>query len=970
MIADDIESNRKLLKAVLEAEGMEVLVAADGQEALDLLDQVNVDAIISDILMPRVDGYRLCYEVRKDERLKDIPIIIHSASYTSASDEKLAGEFGADLFIKKSSSHAQVLQALLEVTAPGHERIPRAKHSTADLEIMKEYSERLIQKLEERNTQLENTKKMLTESNRKLLRRTEELSQSEEKFRGIIEHVEDVYFRANRRGVIEMVSPSAERYGYRSTDLMGADIRTLCARTGDARQLGDKLAHDNAASDFELILNTKSGDTFVGSVNARALKDHRGRLAGIEGFVRDITERKHTEEVLRERSNLAALAADVGRAVIHNATVESMLATCSDSFVNHLGAALARIWTLDSASSLLELKATSGASRTPEYLYERVALGHLEIGRIAADRMPVLSNDVQGDTRISCRQWATTEDIVAFVGYPLIIADRLLGVVAIYSRKPMTELVSEGLAPVANSIALGIERKLDEQALRKAEEKYRNIFENSAEGILQTLPSGRVITANPAAARILGYTSPEDLMASIHNIANHYVNAEDRQRLLSLIEGEGFSKAMEVQFNRKAGAAIWALARGRAVRDKDGSIAYYETTFEDITERKHLQEQLFQAQKMEAIGRLAGGVAHDFNNLLTAIIGYSSLASNKLEGSEPIRHEIREIEKAGRRAAALTNQLLVFSRKQVLQPRILSMNGVVRGVESMLKRLIGEDVALSTQLDPNAGPVRADSGQMEQIILNLAVNARDAMPEGGTLTIETKHIGLGGKSESPHPPLNPAPYVLLSIADDGVGMDEETISHIFEPFFTTKEVGKGTGLGLSTVYGIMQQIGGHIDVQSKPGRGTAFKLYIPVVERPVDDQELAAPKARRARGSETILLIEDDDAVRALAKVSLEYSGYTVLDAGNADMAIKICQRHPGHIHLLLTDIVMPDVNGPKLAEILLSIRKELKVLYMSGYTDDSIARSKLVAGAPFLQKPFAPPKLAEKVREVLDQAG
>jgi two-component system, cell cycle sensor histidine kinase and response regulator CckA len=924
LIADDIETNRKLLKAILEAEGMEVFVAADGQEALDLLDQITVDAIVSDILMPHVDGYRLCYEVRKDDRLKDIPIIIHSASYTSASDEKLAREFGADLFIKKSSSPSQVVKALMEVTAPGRQRTPRTKHSAADLEIMKEYSERLIEKLEERNTQLERTKRMLTESNRELLRRTEELGQSEEKFRGIIEHVEDVYFRANRRGVIEMVSPSADRYGYRSSDLMGSDIRMLCAQAEDARQLERKLADDGAASDFELVLNTKGGDTFVGSVNARALKDHRGRPAGIEGFVRDITERKHTEEVLRERSNLAALAADVGRAVIHNATVESMLSTCCDCFVNHLGAALARIWTLDNASGLLELQASSGGSRRPEYLYERLALGHLEIGRIASDRARILSNDVQGDTRISCRQWASIEDIVAFAGYPLIIADRLLGVVAVYSRKPMTELISEGLAPVANSIALGIERKLDEQNLRKAEEKYRNIFESSAEGILQTLPSGRVITANPAAARILGFSSPDDLMAGIHNMANHYANADDRQRLLGMIEAEG-SKAMEVQFTRKGGAAIWVLARGRAVRDKDGAIAYYEVTIEDIAERKHLQEQLFQAQKMEAIGRLAGGVAHDFNNLLTAIIGYSSLAANKLASSDPIRQDVGEIEKAGRRAAALTNQLLVFSRKQVLQPKILAMNGVVRGLESMLKRLIGEDIALSTVLDPNTGPIRADPGQMEQIILNLAVNARDAMPEGGNLTIETEHIDL--RANLPHPALNPVPYVLLSISDNGVGMDEQTLSRIFEPFFTTKEVGKGTGLGLSTVYGIMQQLGGHIDAKSKPGRGTTFKLYIPVVERPADDQQLAAPKPPRAMGTETILLVEDDDAVRALAKVSLEYSGYTVLDAGNADSAIKICQSHPGHIHLLLTDIVMPDVSGPKLAEMLLSIRKELKVL-------------------------------------------
>ena len=959
--------NRKLLRTVLEAEGYEVLLAEDGKEALDILSRELVDAIISDILMPHIDGYRLCYEVRKDERLKDIPIIIHSASYTSPGDKRLALEFGADRFIKKSSPSSQVLTELREITSPSYRRTARNEHSEADLKIMKEYSERLIEKLEERNVQLENTKEELTVANKELLQRSLELSQSEEKFRGIIEQMQDVFFRTNRHGIIEMVSPSIERYGYAMNDLLGENLALLCADEDEGRELAEELVRRHTVSDFELTLKRQGSGTFTGSINARILKTASGETIGMEGFVRDVTERKRTEELLREQSNLAALGAEISQAAIHNETVPLMLAKCCDCLVNYLDAALTRIWTLDAQAGLLELQASAGLDAGPDHLYRRIAVGHMEIGLIAAERAPILSNDAPHDPRISCRRWAQDAGVTSFAGFPLIIEDRLLGVAAIFSRKNLSEAALESLALAANSIALGIKRKLDENALRKTEEKYRSIFESSVEGIFQTVPSGRIITANPALARILGYESPEDLIANVHNIAATYAEPGDREELLNTMETHGFSKATEIHLRRKDGARIWTLARGRAVREPGGRILYYEGTLEDVTERKQLEEQLLQAQKMEAVGRLAGGVAHDFNNLLTAIIGYSSLAASKLHADESIRHDIREIEKAGRRAANLTNQLLVFSRRQVVQPRILSLNTLVKGVDSMLKRLIGEDVILSTDLDNDIGPIRADSGQIEQIILNLVINARDAMPDGGRITVSTRGANLTDPASLPHPALNPGQYVVLAVADTGSGMDKETQTRIFEPFFTTKEVGKGTGLGLSTVYGIVQQTGGHISVQSEPGRGTVFSLYVPVVGRAVDAPATDARPGPVAPGSETILLIEDDESVRTLSKVALQKVGYRVLDAGNAEEALKICEDYLAPIHLVLTDIVMPGVNGPKLVECLLSARENMKVLFMSGYTDDSLVRLKLAAGAPFLQKPFAPAKLAEKVREILD---
>lgn len=802
LVADDSRTNRAFFKEAFEAEGFEVVTASDGREALNILREQTVDAIVSDILMPHIDGYRLCYEVRRDPKLRDIPIVILSASYTSVDDERLAGEFGADRFIRKSPSMATAVEALKQVTASPRKLPPAVGQSPADLEIMKEYSSRLVQKVEERNRELESTKEKLIESNRELFRRTEDLSRSEEKFRGIIENVQDIFFRANQYAVIEMLSPSVRRYGYQENDLIGAGIAMLCDDPGDPVRLIDQLARGNPISDFELTLLTKSGDAFIGSINARALYDENGQMTGFEGFVRDVTERRHSERVLRE-----------------------------------------------------------------------------------------------------------------------------------------------------------------------AEEKYRSIFENSVEGIIQCLPSGEIITANSAVARILGYDSPADLKASVSDIGCCYASPEDRADLLTVMDAESFSVGREVEFVRKDGSCVWTLARGRAVRDHAGNVLFYEATLEDIAERKRLERQLIHSQKMDALGKLAGGIAHDFNNLLTAIIGYASLAADKLQHGEPVDHEVREIEKAGRRAAGLTSQLLVFSRKQVVQPKILSLNEMVSGIENMLARLIGEDVSLSIRLDPDTDCIKADPGQIEQLIVNLAVNARDAMPDGGILSIETRNVELNDPAELSDSNLAPGPYVLLSAADNGIGMDQPTLSRIFEPFFTTKEVGKGTGLGLSTVFSIIQQMAGHIDVMSLPGAGTIFNIYIPASAGSSVDYPVSSSEAADFRGSETILLVEDEDAVRALTKASLQHYGYVVLDANNASTAIEICDHHQGQIDLVLTDIVMPDMSGPRLADVLLARRKDLKLIYMSGYTEDAIARSRLVAGAPFLQKPFTAAALCRKVREVLGQA-
>jgi signal transduction histidine kinase/CheY-like chemotaxis protein len=398
----------------------------------------------------------------------------------------------------------------------------------------------------------------------------------------------------------------------------------------------------------------------------------------------------------------------------------------------------------------------------------------------------------------------------------------------------------------------------------------------------------------------------------------------------------------------------------------------------EVAERKKLEEQLHQSQKMEAVGRLAGGVAHDFNNLLTVIIGYSNLMlsgpstkSGAVGQAAPLdpsyRKQIELILDAGRRAASLTRQLLAFSRRQTLQPKVLNLNEVVGGMDRLMRRLIGEDIELETVRATNLGPVNADPGQIEQVIMNLAVNARDAMPDGGKLTIETANVVLDENYTSHYVELEPGPYVMVAVSDTGVGMSPEVVARIFEPFFTTKE--NGTGLGLATVYGIVKQSGGHINVYSEPGAGTTFKVYLPRSDRSEEDVEHSARPSSDHRGTETVLLVEDERMVRDLAQVTLAQNGYTVLPACRPEEAIEIADRHPRSIELILTDVVMPGMSGRELARRLETSRPKMKVLYMSGYTDSAISRhGVLEPGTAFLQKPFTPESLAQKVREVLSE--
>ncbi|MBZ5526279.1 MAG: PAS domain S-box protein [Acidobacteriia bacterium] len=511
------------------------------------------------------------------------------------------------------------------------------------------------------------------------------------------------------------------------------------------------------------------------------------------------------------------------------------------------------------------------------------------------------------------------------------------------------------------------ERKRVEAALLASESQHRELIENAVYGIFVSELAGRFVDVNPALVAMLGYSSKEELLA-LDPGTDVYRRVEDRQRIIAQIKETKVLQGVEVEWKRRDGTSIAVRLSGRVVEDEKGEAQRAEVIVENVTEARKLEQQLRQAQKMEAIGRLAGGVAHDFNNLLAVMIGHCELITAQMSAEDPLRRQIEVISKAGNRAAELTHQLLAFSRQQVLQPRILNLNDVIEDTQKMLPRLLGAHIELSALLDSSLGQIKADPGQIEMVLLNLAVNARDAMPQGGRLTIATSNVDFAAHPPPPCTGMKPGPYVLLEVLDTGSGMDAATQSRIFEPFYTTKDVGKGTGLGLATVEGIVSQSGGFIAVESELSRGTAFHIYLPRIDDTRKAKTPAAASPRTPRGSETILLVEDSEPLRLLTREFLVRQGYTVLDVGSAPAAIQIAAEHRGAIPLLITDVVMPQMNGPALAHILTRARQEMKVLYVSGYGSESTGSvERLKTSQAFLQKPYAMSALAGKIRELLD---
>lgn len=804
LVVDDKAENLYLMRALLEGHGFTVSEARHGAEALVKARQTHPQLVISDLLMPVMDGYTLLRRWKMDDALKDVPFVVYTATYTEPKDERLALDLGADAFVLKPADPDALIARISEVL---EQRSQGQLPSTSDISVdegslLKQYSDTVVRKLEQKISELEDTRTQLLEILAERERTEASERQANDLLRAVVEGSSDAIFIKDLDGKYLLFNQAAAEFvGMSVDDVLGQDDQTL---------FGPEEAQRVMENDRRVMLSnrtwtqeeklTAAGVTRTYLATKCPYRDAQGRVIGVLGISRDISDRKKNEEMLR--------------------------------------------------------------------LQDR-----------AIQAVP------QG----------------------IIIAD-------------------------------------------------------------PNQPDTPIISASAGFERLTGYRADEVIGRNCRFLQGKDTSPEAVKQLREAIAA-GKACTTEILNYRKDGSPFWNAVSLTPVFDNEGHLAYYVGVQLDITAQKKLEDQLRQANKMEAVGSLAGGVAHDFNNILTIICGNSEyvLADSGLKAE--LREAVQEIRDASERAAALTQKLLAFSRQTMLELRVVDMNEITVDTGRILRRLIDESILINLVLAPNLRPVRLDPTQFDQILINLAVNARDAMPHGGQLTIETSNVFLDEEYALLHPGCATGSHVMLAVTDTGCGMKPEVVERIFEPFFTTKAPGKGTGLGLPMVLGIVQQSGGCIHVYSEPGRGTTFKIYFPAV----DDQSAAAEDATvldSLKGRETILVVEDEGGVRKLTLRYLAQYGYEVIAASNADEALHVALSHPGTIDLLLTDVVMPNGSGPELAEKIREHLPHVNVLYMSGYTDDTVVRHGLLhSEVSFIQKPFGSLGLARKVRSILDDA-
>ncbi|HUE12828.1 MAG TPA: PAS domain S-box protein [Planctomycetaceae bacterium] len=920
LLLEDRDSDARLVVAELRSAGFEPTYKRvdTQQDYLSALDPA-LDVILADFALPQFDALRALKLLR--ERALDIPFII------------VSGSIGEDLAVRALQEGADdyLLKDRLGRLGPAIRQALQSK--------------RLRQEQRQIEEQLRIQSQALAAAANGIL-----ISET--------------------NGNIVWANPAFTAIsGYALGEVRGRNPRFLKSGKHDStfyRDLWQTILSGQVWKS-ELVNRRKDGSLYFVEQTVTPVLDARGEISHFIAIEQDISERKRAETALRERVSLAALISDVGVALSRGDTLRDVLQQCAESLVRNLDAAFARIWTLNESENVLELQASAGMYTHLDGPHGRVPVGQLKIGLIAQERQAHLTNDVYNDPRVGDRDWARRERMVAFAGYPLLLDDRLVGVMALFARQQLSEATLEAMEAVANQIAVGISRKQTEEFLRETNETLESLVRAAPLAIITLDREARVLQWNPAAERIFGWSSAEVVGKSLPTIPD-----EQRQEFETILEGDWRGEPrsdLKLRRLRKDGSLVDVSLWTAPLRDRKGQIVAILRLFADVTERMRLEEQFRQAQKMEAVGRLAGGVAHDFNNILTVIGGFCDVVLEATSPQDPVVSDLVEIKKAADRAASLTRQLLAFSRRQVLSPKILDLNSLIRDMQKMVARILGEDVDLRLALAEPLGQIEADPGQIEQVLLNLVVNARDAMLSGGQLLIEAKNATLDATYTDVHFDAKEGAYVLLVVSDNGVGMDAQTKSHLFEPFFTTKTEGKGTGLGLATIYGIVKQSRGFISVYSEPGRGTAFKIYFPRVDKSAASGKTETINPVTLAGTETVLLAEDEDTLRALAQRVLTKSGYRVLSVPNGAEAIRLLDSHDGPFHLLVTDVVMPKAGGRQVAEHAALRFPELKVLYISGYTDDAVVLNGVFeADVAFLQKPFSPEALLRKVREVLDR--
>jgi two-component system, cell cycle sensor histidine kinase and response regulator CckA len=757
-----------------------------------------------------------------------------------------------------------------------------------------------------------------------------EVRRTADLLRAVADGTTDAMFVKDREGKYLLFNEAAARFvGKPVAEVLGKDDTALFEpESASVVMARDHWVMTTGVVETEEETLTAAGVTRTYHATKAPYRDGQGNIIGTLGVSRDITDRKQAENAVRASEARFRAFMDNSPAISWTTDEDGRMPYASQTYIDAV-----RLPADSMGKTLHEIFPAEFAD-----LYLKSVREVIRTGRMLETIEPAIRSDG------SMGQFLVYKFLLPGTEHP-----RLTGGIAI----DVTE------------------QRRTEQALKSSEHRLQHVL-TSSPAILFTLAIsdnqvGGINWISDNLTNILGYT-PEDALSRDWWLRN--IHPEDRELVVSQTHEELFGQGHtthEYRFRHRDGQYRWTRGEIRSMRNAAGEGVEAVGSWSDITERKHLESQFQQAQKMEAVGQLAGGVAHDFNNLLTIISGYSEIIFDKLGPKDPMRELVRAIGEAGTRAASLTRQLLAFSRKTVLAPQVLDLNEVVRETEKLLRRLIGEDILLTSVLDPNISRVRVDPDQLGQVLMNLAVNARDAMPKGGKLTVETRPAVLDGEFTRLRPEVLSGQYVMLAVSDTGSGMTPEVKTRIFEPFFTTKGVGKGTGLGLAVVMGIVKQSGGHVEVYSEVGIGTIFKIYFPAVDEPISDSH-AGDAGSNGLGTETVLLVEDEEGVRGLAALALQTYGYKVLAASNAREAMREIAKHSGEIHLLVTDVVMPGMGGPDLAAILQSSFPRLKVLFSSGYTDDAVVRHGLLQEkVAFLQKPYTPASLAKKVRQVLD---
>jgi len=785
---------------------------------------------------------------------------------------------------------------------------------------------------------------------------------AEKRYQRIFENAVEGFFESSPQGRFVTVNPAMARIaGYSSPAEMIREVRDigkqLYADPDGRKEVLRQLEEKGILEGYECQMLRKDGSKIWVSLNARALRDASGSIVSHDGTAEDITGRKRAQ---LERN----VTTDIIEAVSVTENLDHLLRLIHSSLTQVVDADNCFVALHDPLTDLFDfpLFVDKYDPPPPPQKLERSCSAYIfRSGRamiISQKDFEALAD--QGEVELVGTQSAS------WLGVPLRTPSKTIGVLVVQNYQRLNaydERDLQFLSSVGGQIALAIERKRGEEKLRESEARLRVLVEQLP-AILWTVDADlRFTSALGSGLAHLGLR-PNQLVGL--SLAEYFGNADAEFLPIAAhrraIAGDRVPFSLEWKDNSY-------VCHVEPMRDGSGQVQGAVCMALDVTERKKLEEQFRQAQKMEAVGRLAGGIAHDFNNLLMVIQGYADLLAERIPAGDSLRRNAEQIQVASQRAAGLTQQLLAFSRKQILAPKVLNINSVVVDMEKMLRRVIGEDIELQTSSVSDLWLIKADRSQIEQVVMNLAVNARDAMPKGGRLTIETANVEFDAAVSHPNTAIPAGKYVMLAVTDNGCGMDEKTKAHIFEPFFTTKEKGKGTGLGLATVYGVVKQSGGFVWVYSEEGHGTTFKIYLPRIDDavPVAGRDVATDSRNLPKGSEVVLLVEDEAGVRDLAREYLQMSGYSVIVAEDGHTALELAAMHAGQIHLLMTDVVMPGIGGRELAERVTKLRPEIKVLYMSGYTDQAITQHGVLGqDAALLQKPFTLAALASKLREIL----